>query len=116
MSVVLGKYSQCLQLEGEVERGAQTQLQRMSSSSGSHKHSHREGEKSKQPNQPIQKTFQPTPPLQPHACFLYFSCLLGEVVYIHRATWLSVTSSGCTLVLQLKIEPRVVEQTVPTRL
>lgn len=74
------------------------------------------GKKSKQPNQPTQKTLQPTPPLQPRARFLYFSCLLGEVVYIHWATWVYVTSSGCTLVLQLEMEPGVVEQTVPARL
>lgn len=74
------------------------------------------GGKSKQPNQPTQKTLQPTPPLQPRARFLYFSCLLGELACTHRATWVYATSSGCTLVLQLEMEPGVVEQTVPARL
>lgn len=45
ISFVLSKYFQCLKLGGEVERGEQTQLQRMSPFSGSHQHSHREGKK-----------------------------------------------------------------------
>lgn len=45
--------------------------------------------------------------------FVFFVFLLGERVCIHQAIWVYATSSRCTLVLQLKIEPGVVEQTVP---
>lgn len=79
-----------------------------------HEHSHR-GRKNPN-NQANLFRRSSSPKLYSHAVtFLYFICLLGEMVYIHQAIWICATSSGYTLVLQLKMEPGV-EQRVPARL
>lgn len=110
ISFVLGKYSGCLGLGREVERWTQTQPL-VSPSSGSHLQPHRggkpQGNKEKQPKEPQSEASY-------HQALAFG---ISALCWAKCSTRLYASSPDCTaIVLQLEMEPGVVEQTAPARL